>query len=65
MFVPSPRLFEADWMEKMSYSKWYHVTFLPALVIAYMIWKIESWQTFNLITSLLTVVCGVLSFTLV
>lgn len=65
LFVPSPRMVEWDWLEILSYSRWYQVSFLPALLITYMLVTVPTWQSFNPLTSLLAIICGVLSFTLV
>lgn len=41
------------------------MSFLPALLITYMLVTVPTWQSFNPLTSLLAIICGVLSFTLV
>ena len=64
MFVSSPRLFESDLLERLSYSEWYHVTFVPFLVIAYMLWTLPATASFQLLPALLAIASGVLLFTL-
>lgn len=65
LFVPSPRMFETDFVEFFSHNKWYAITLLPFLVISYMFYSIPSWQTFNLLTFVLTALSGFLFFSLV
>lgn len=63
-FVPSPRLFESEFFERLSYSTWWHVAVLPAIIIIYMFLKIEQTAGFDLLTGVLLAAFGVLLFTL-
>jgi 4-hydroxysphinganine ceramide fatty acyl 2-hydroxylase len=60
----SPRLFQADWMELCSRTRWYHVALLPLLAISYMAWNIDTWSSLNPGNAALAIAAGVLSLTL-
>lgn len=64
LFVPSPRMFESDFIEFFSHNKWYSITVLPLVVITYMFYSIPSWHNFNLPLSILLALLGFLFFTL-
>lgn len=65
LFVPSPRMFETDFIEFFSHNKWYAITILPFLLIAYMFSAVPTWQTFNLLTFLIAAASGFLFFSLI
>ena len=64
LFVPSPRMFQSDFVEFFSHNKWYSIILLPLLVISYMFYSIPSYHGFSLPLSVLTAVIGFLFFTL-
>lgn len=35
LFVNSPRMFESDLIEPLSHNKWYHIFFLPLILLMY------------------------------
>lgn len=64
LFVPSPRMFNSDFVEFFSHNKWYSIILLPALVITHMFYSIASWYSFNITSALVTALSGLLFFTL-
>jgi len=58
-------MFETDFMEFFSLLKWWHILPLPAVLFSYLIYRIDSWDNFNLGLSLLASLCGFLLWTLV
>lgn len=64
LFVPSPRMFETDFVEFFSHNKWFSITLLPFLVISYMFYNLPSWETFSLPYAVLASLAGFLFFTL-
>jgi 4-hydroxysphinganine ceramide fatty acyl 2-hydroxylase len=63
LFVPSPRMFETDFMESFSHVKWWTVPILPLLVITYLFRQVENWNSLNPAVALLICLAGFLSFT--
>lgn len=46
-----------------SHIKWYHIIFLPMLLFSYLLYRVESWQSFSLMMSALAFVGGFLLWT--
>ena len=65
LFVPSPRMFESNFFEALSHNKWYHILILPNLMNLLLLYRVESWATFNLLTFIMAAVSGFLLMTLV
>jgi hypothetical protein len=63
-FVPSPRLFESEFFERLSYSTWWHVAVLPAIIIYCLFTRQQDWDGFSWVEGLLLAAFGVLCFTL-
>jgi 4-hydroxysphinganine ceramide fatty acyl 2-hydroxylase len=62
--VPSPRLFESEFFERLSYSTWWHVAVVPAIIILYMFLNVEQWSGADPLSVVILVGLGVLLFTL-
>lgn len=43
LFVDSPRMFEADWMEATTHNKWYHILTLHLLFCTYLLATKVDW----------------------
>lgn len=64
LFVPSPRMFEWDFFEAFSHIKWYHILFYPILVFSFLLYRVDSWSSFNPLLTLSYFLGGVLAFSL-
>jgi hypothetical protein len=43
LFVDSPRMFEADWMEATTHNKWYHILTLHLIFCTYLLATKVDW----------------------
>ncbi len=65
LFVPSPRMFETDFMEMLSHNKWHTIIPLPLLCVIYMAYNTDwAGAAASLLSLLITAVLGFLAFTL-
>ena len=49
----------------LTHNKWYHVPFVPALIIGYFFYQVSSWSTFNPLSLIATALAGILTFSLI
>jgi 4-hydroxysphinganine ceramide fatty acyl 2-hydroxylase len=65
LFVPSPRMFDSNFLEAFTHCKWYMALLMPTLVLSYMVSRVQNWHDFDPATAFLTALAGLLFFTLV
>lgn len=63
LFVPSPRMFESDFLDSFTHCSWYYALLMPVLVVAYMCSQVEKWEVGP--AHLLYALAGLLFFSLV
>lgn len=65
LFTDSPKMFETAWIDAFSHATWKVVPLMPIIVISYMFWQLENWDTFSLQLAVLAAISGLVFFTLV
>ena len=63
LFVNSPRMFETDFFEGFSHNKWYHIFFIPTLIVLY-VFSQADFTNANYPFLFATLIIGIFSFSL-